>query len=73
MSRFECYGTKPCKTCRYYRKSNRCPAFRCDYPDNLRSNWMGTVYMKTPDGRNIFNKCEWHEYIDSPKEEIEDV
>lgn len=59
MSRFDTRGDNRCSDCEFFRKSDRCPADRCDYPDNLSSNWMGTVYMKTPENQNIFNKCKW--------------
>ena len=58
MSRFDIWGNKKCTDCKFFRKSSRCPADRCDCPDNLRSDWMGTVYMKTPDARNWNHKCE---------------
>ena len=59
MSRFNTRGVIKCKDCKYYRKSVRCPKWRCDYPDNLGSNWLGTTYMKRPDDINWQNKCKW--------------
>lgn len=60
MSRFDLYGGVNCGGCRYYRKSTKCPVYRCDYADNIkRHNWMGPVYTQRPDDINWNKKCQW--------------
>lgn len=50
-----------CTKCRHYKKATPNP--RCKHPDNLRNDWIGTVYMKCPEHRNWNGKCEWYEEI----------
>jgi hypothetical protein len=54
-------GTNDCKKCKYYRESTRVPALRCCHIANLRQNYIGTVYMKTPNSKNWNYKCEHYE------------
>jgi len=58
MSRFELYGDVKCEECAYYRKSDRCPVWRCDDSENLREGNIGVVYMKRPDDINHTQRCD---------------
>jgi hypothetical protein len=58
MSRFDLYGGSKCEKCEYYRKSTRCPTYRCDLPENTYDGRIGVVYMLNPDAKNWNHKCK---------------
>ncbi len=47
-----------CKQCEFYRKSDKCPVFRCDVPDNMYDGPYGTCYLKAPASKNWNFKCK---------------
>ena len=61
MSRFELYGNTECYKCEYFvaGKDDLTHTPRCLYKENLRSNWLGPVYIRRPDTINWNHKCKW--------------
>lgn len=65
MSRFDLYGGNYCRKCKWYGPvGTDGPHARCHYPENLRTNWLGIIYIKHPDELNWNRRCGWYEEDD---------
>jgi hypothetical protein len=60
MSRYQYFENRvDCKTCKYYKVEGI--SERCKLGGNMRENWMGTIYLKTPSNRNYDGRCPDYE------------